>query len=444
MLSSLLLALGNDKLSQLVLTLQSLTLTNQSGKTITLINSDQPFEFTHLNGSFEPLITATIPQGTYTSASATVGGASFTCLALTPSGGLATSTYAYGYTPNSNVTVNLPSPLNVTGPTMVVSLDLQVSPSASYSSCYNNGGISTYSITPTFNLNAVTLSKNGSTINAVGEVIAINSSSKSFSLALPEGPGQTTNLTRTVQVNSGNAVFQGISGISALSVGNFVELDGSIQADGSVVVTRVAVNDLSAVNALTGPVAQIPASVPKVGMFGRLQQGVLALGPNGPAYFGGTPFFDTSSPVFQVSGAMSNLQSLPFVPTLSVSNIVPGQNISISFTPVQSGLGSVNTITLVPQTINGTVLGSSTSGNFKVYSVSLAPYNLFPALAVQAGQTTLLTKPSQIEVYVDGNTQMRNTQVLAPGNTLRFYGLVFNDNGTLRMDCARVNDGVPE
>jgi hypothetical protein len=25
---------------------------------------------------------------------------------------------------------------------------------------------------------------------------------------------------------------------------------------------------------------------------------------------------------------------------------------------------------------------------------------------------------------------------------LRFYGLVFNHNGTLRMDCAQLNDGV--
>jgi hypothetical protein len=26
----------------------------------------------------------------------------------------------------------------------------------------------------------------------------------------------------------------------------------------------------------------------------------------------------------------------------------------------------------------------------------------------------------------------------------RFYGLVFNDNGALRMDCAQVNDGVAD
>jgi hypothetical protein len=40
------------------------------------------------------------------------------------------------------------------------------------------------------------------------------------------------------------------------------------------------------------------------------------------------------------------------------------------------------------------------------------------------------------------NTQKLNTRPLAAGSTLRFYGLVFNHNGTLRMDCAQVNDDV--
>jgi hypothetical protein len=99
-------------------------------------------------------------------------------------------------------------------------------------------------------------------------------------------------------------------------------------------------------------------------------------------------------------------------------------------------------MTLMPQTINGTVAGSSSSGNFTDYTVSLAPYDLFPMLAVQPNQTTVEKNPSQVEVYIDSNTQLLNTQPLAAGSTLRFYGLVFNDNGTLRMDCAQVNDGV--
>ena len=97
----------------------------------------------------------------------------------------------------------------------------------------------------------------------------------------------------------------------------------------------------------------------------------------------------------------------------------------------------------ISQTIDASIESSSTSANFIVYEVSLANYDLFPQLAVQQGQTTLLNNPSQVEVYVDTNTQKLNTQALSPGNTLRFYGLVFNDNGTLRMDCAQVSDGVP-
>ena len=39
---------------------------------------------------------------------------------------------------------------------------------------------------------------------------------------------------------------------------------------------------------------------------------------------------------------------------------------------------------------------------------------------------------------------MLNTQPVTVGSPTRFYGLVFNDNGTLRMDCAEIFDGVPE
>jgi hypothetical protein len=74
--------------------------------------------------------------------------------------------------------------------------------------------------------------------------------------------------------------------------------------------------------------------------------------------------------------------------------------------------------------------------------VSLAPYDLLALLATQPGQTTLLTNPGVIEVYADTNTVMLTGSAPAPGDTLRFYGLVFNDQGTLRMDCAQISPGV--
>ena len=70
--------------------------------------------------------------------------------------------------------------------------------------------------------------------------------------------------------------------------------------------------------------------------------------------------------------------------------------------------------------------------------------DLFPNLAVQPGQPTLLTNPNTVVVYADSNTQRLNSGTVSVGGLFRFYGLVFNDNGTLRMDCAQVNDGVAE
>ena len=45
---------------------------------------------------------------------------------------------------------------------------------------------------------------------------------------------------------------------------------------------------------------------------------------------------------------------------------------------------------------------------------------------------------------MDSSTQMLNSAAIAPGNVLRFNGLIFNDSGTLRMVCRQVNDGVAE
>jgi hypothetical protein len=98
----------------------------------------------------------------------------------------------------------------------------------------------------------------------------------------------------------------------------------------------------------------------------------------------------------------------------------------------------------VPQTINGTVTAVGSEGSFTTYTVSLAAYDLIPALAVQPGQTTATTNPSTVVVYVDSNTQQLNTKQPTVGDVFRFNGLIFNDSGTLRLDCAQVNDGVPE
>lgn len=158
--------------------------------------------------------------------------------------------------------------------------------------------------------------------------------------------------------------------------------------------------------------------------------------------------YDFGNTAFRISGQLSNLQQLPFAATFNAATMVPGQSVYLSSPAFDTCCGQdyyapATTMTLMPQTIDGTVLGSSTGGGFTIYTVQLADYDLFVRLAGQSGQAPSLVQPDQVQVYVDSGTRMFNSNPLSVGRIVRFYGLVFNDQGVLRMDCAQINDGVP-
>jgi hypothetical protein len=437
---------ANDQLSGFNVDITGITLTSRSGKTVNLLTAPLYPEFIHLNGIVEPLATVSIPQDTYTSATVTVGSAEFSAMTFNASiDKPETSTYQdMGV---ASVTTNLPAPITITGTSMGLSLNLVVSQSVSFGG--SNGNLpGTFSIAPTFDLTPVTIaaqptnSANGKTTGMYGVVGSVDPNGTSFSVAGADGSSLSG---PSWQVSSnGKTVFQGVSGVSQLAAGMPVDMDAAIQADGSLLATRIAVNDANTadLNIFSGPVGLVEASSPVVDMLGQEQQGYL----NADAYYIGFMSFTYSESVFQTSGALANLQSLPFTASFNAANMVAGQNVSVTthVPSIISGSPAVATITLMPQTLNGTVTAVSSAGSFTAYTVALAPYNLFPVFAVQPNQTTLLTNPGTIVVYVDGNTQKLNTNALAAGSNLRFYGLVFNDHGTLRMDCAQINDGVTE
>jgi Domain of unknown function (DUF5666) len=435
---------ANDQLQEFLLQIQSLTLTDKAGKMVSLVSSPQSVEFIHINGGIEPLLTVTVPQDVYTSATAVIGNAEFNCETMDSYGGVDFSTFEYGYTPQQNVTVNVPGPLTVSGDNMGLLLNLEVAQSASFSACFDPNNSYTWSITPTFNLTPITLSAqptnagNGLVTALNGQIASIDAGAGSFVVALPKLEN-----SRTISVStSGSTVFQGIGNFSSLAIGTFVNLDGAIQPDSSVAATRVAAVDTAATSLVTGPLVSVNAAEPALASVWRQQQG--ALFSNG--WVLGGSYLSFGSAAFLTSGEFSNLQSLPFTASFNGSNMVAGQNAYFSTSSTENSGGfpyiPLTTAMLIPQTLNGTISGVSSSGNFTIYTVTLADYDLFPTFAVQQGQTTLLSNPSQIEVYVDSSTQMLNTSPLAAGSLARFYGLVFNDNGTLRVDCAQVNDGV--
>lgn len=438
---------ANDQLAEFHVEFTGIALTTKSGKTANLISTPVAAEFMHLNGGMEPLASASIPNDVYTSATLTLGSAWFTCTSYAPSTGLQNSTFEDGAVPSSNVTVTLPAPIDLNGTSMALSLNLLVSRSASFSSCAG-GGNTTFTLTPTFAMTPISLAAqpadntNGLVRGLHGLVSTINSSAGRFTVAGSDGP----NLNGpSWQFNTDpKTVLQGISAFSQLSPGSPVDVDAAIQPDGSLLATRAEVTDTDTMdlNVFSGPVNSVVVSLQGLSLLGREQQGYL---DKSTYYMGAYPVSFVSA-VFQISSSLNNLSDLPFAANFNPATLIAGQNLSVT-SHVSDWPGSslpVSTVTLMPQTLNGTVTAISSAGAFTTYAITLAPYDLFPALAVQPGQSASLRNPGTVVVYADGNTQMLITDPVAVGAVFRFNGLVFNDHGTLRMDCAQVNDGVPE
>jgi hypothetical protein len=456
---------ANGQLSKFDLSFDAITLTSQSGKTVNLLPGYEHDEFIHLNGRAEPLFTVNVPDDTYTAATATIGPATYSCFSGNSGGTVSGSTFAYGYTPDSHVTVNLPSGIRVSGASMVLSLDLQVSQSASWSSasCTTFGPGDSFLITPTFNLTTRASSSQSAMNGLAGMVAAVDAAGNSFTVSTDGGTHQeVTSTGSTVTSNAPvwrvgttkSTVFQGISGSSALLPGMPVDMDAALQADGSLLATRVAVYDTTDTNMVTLSESAGPlVSVLDGPLWSSLSAPVLLAGDTegegeDAATEGGwidAAGFSFENAAFQTSGQLSNLQQLPCPAQFDAANAAAGQTISFTFNGNNiSNSTQLTTVTLTPQAINGTVTAVSSAGGFDMYTVSLAAYDLFPQLAVQTYQTTVLSNPSVVVVYADSSTQSLNTMPIVVGSVLRFYGLVFNDSGTLRMDCAQINDGVPE
>ncbi len=458
---------ANNLIFQMPLTINSLSLVNQNGQIVSLLRSSYP-EFIHVNGNPEPLATVSIPQGVYIQAFVDSNEGGVSCIALNASGQLSYNFYGDNGI-SLPVSVQFPQPITITGSDATLLLNLIVSqsfrpPSTGCSS--SSSSSSNYSITPNFQLTAYNppaqiSSSGGSHLAGMEGIVSdVQPSASNFTVQSVDGnnygngsPAGAMNAASGPSwtfVTDSNTAFQGIPGISAVVANMAVDVDAAIQPDGSLLATRVAVYDTDIANTSLwyGDIAKVSNAVnasiqgSSTGFYPAVSLSI------GPMLANAFVFASYAGSAYSISGQMQNISELPFHAEFSSANMIAGQQVAITMHetgfPQANILPAAGSITLIPQTLNGTVSAIGSDGGFTTYTITLAPYDLFPALAVQSGQTTLLTNPSQVVVYADSNTQMLNTNPIAVGNVVRFYGLVFNDNGTLRMDCAEVLDGVPE
>ncbi|HUH61745.1 MAG TPA: DUF5666 domain-containing protein [Terracidiphilus sp.] len=448
---------ANDRVQQFYLTFNRIDLLSQSGRTVPLISKPLYAEFMHVNGSAEVLATARIPQDLYIGISVSVGYSEFTCNMLDSTGGLHSSTFANGHVPASHVTVVFRSPILAGSSSLLLYFTLDVSKSARYPSSIQSS--ENFSIHPTLEVTAAELSQkpatffDGMLLAQEGMVSALDNGDRGFHVTAADGPNCPAKLQAScadpargprwhVVVDEHTAI-QGLKGISALLPGMAVDIDAKIQPDGSLLATRIGVYDANPAHLSVswGLLGSIAASEPVLAAFETEALGFLD-------HLSGFPYFSFGRAEFKVSGQFTHLRDLPFPAAFTASNMVPGQSVFITShamkildPPIYE---PARIVTLMPQVLNGRILSMGRSGGFDTYTIQLASYNLFPALAHQPGQTTLLKTPGRVVVYVGDSTEMLKSESLHIGSVFRFGGLVFNDRGTLRMDCSQILDGVKE
>ncbi len=443
----LLTSTANDQLADFHIEVTGLSLTNKAGQSVTVLNNPDAandvlggFEFMHLNGAFAPLVSAAIPQDAYSSATVTLARCNFTNISLTPSGGLHTAYFQQGLCSQGTglTTVNLPLPIVISGTSAVLSLNLQVAQSYTLTTTQGiNGPTQSYTISPVFMLSPLSISAQP----AGGLVTGLDLRFASLSAVGNSFVATTPNGSSLSLATNATTVYQGVSGLSSITVGMLVDMDAAVQPDGSLLATRIQVDDPTALAEFVGPWTAL-SSLP----------GEFVILPNDCFPAPDNPVCDSAvqssgATVFRVSGELSNLQNLPFTPTFTSSNAVLGQNFSSYSLGTRSpqGIPNATAITLRPQTINGTVTNISSSNGFSIYTVSLAAYDLFPIVQSAAAPASQnLANPSVITVYADASTQLLTTDSIGVGSVVRFRGAIFNDNGVLSMDCQKILDGVAE
>jgi hypothetical protein len=440
---------ANDQLFAYGATITSIVLTNKTGTPVSLYTSPSAgsppvfgMEWMHLNGAAEPFTTATIPNGTYTSAAITISGCYFT--QVTAAQGMTTSTEAEGTCSEgaAAATVNLAAPIVITGNATALLLDLQVSSSWTIASPGMTSTQTVYTIDPTFTLSTIALSAQPSNLNnglisgLHAEITSVDLTKNTIDIQMSAGAMATLHANMST-------VYQGaIAQLSDVTTNLEANLDVAIQEDGSLLATRVEVDDASE-----------PYVDTQYGTFLNTSTQVTAGVVTDPIGCPDNAFFNCDGLYqflpqthYDVSLEFANVAQLPFTATFNAATYTPGQYTSAIVT---NGGGTQNlpvakTIMLEPQTLNGVVQSVTNQNGFAVYTVSLAPYDVFVAPNAYNPAPTPLTSPQTVTVYADTSTQFLHAAMIETGDTLRFRGVVFNDGGTLRMDCDAVLDGVTE
>jgi hypothetical protein len=394
------------------ITINSITLNNGS-TTAQVLSTPTAVDFGRLVGLRSLLGFNAVAPGTYTSATftfATTPAPSINYVDLTtnpPSIGTATGTLS-----RSTVTVSFPStaPLVVgsnglAGLHMDFDLRQSLAMDGSGNLIINNG---TIAVTPTLDVMAVSASSDlGQITEFTGNIVSVNAAANKFVMQGPYG------FQETIDVNS-STVYNGSNTLSSLMANGIVSIEGTVQADGSILGTSVELITTDAAF-ISGRILAINPG-PVVTMFVGEELGASATIPVDSVY---TVDLSTVSQydICFIDNWFTN-------ELFSGSSLVVGQRIFVGGT-YQSNVFTPDMVSLRRQGVIGSLVTNSVSitsgnqGSYQMQNDALMSYSAGGPFTVYTGAKTTF-------VNINGLTGLQ----AAGATNLISRGLVFYDPNT--------------
>jgi hypothetical protein len=242
-------------------TINSITLNGSGNASATVLSTATTVDFARLLGLRSPLGFNSVPAGTYTSATFTLSNPVISYVQMTPTPTLTTLNATFNPTTDTStqttVTVNFPASMVVGANGLAgLRMDFDIRQSVQV----DGSGAITGVVNPTIHASAVQASNSMAQItDLTGGLVSVDAAGNSFVIQGPYGHQWTVDVSNTTQFNSGWS-------INNLATPAFVAVQGSFQADGTVMASGVEVITTSqafisgrvlAINPTTGPVQTI-------------------------------------------------------------------------------------------------------------------------------------------------------------------------------------------
>jgi hypothetical protein len=401
----------------------SMSLTGSSGS-VNVASTSTPVEMIHRLGIMEPIAVVSAPQGTYTGASITIASCNVTYLdPITKT--LQQQTIA------GPITAAIPFTSSVTVGTtpLAFNFDLDLENSVTMD---NTGKLH---LSPTFHFATGAQGQgnansafNGGMQQMMGDINS--TSTNSFTMTSLQATNTFTIMTNTATQFQGN-----INNMNMMAKGMGVLVTAALQADGTLLATRVR-SKMNSGGIMGGGIITAVTGQPATQLTIVMQNGAGA--SMMPTYLSQTITVNlTSSTEFEIDNDRIDLSHLPFQPVFSASNIYAGQSVlPVSDTGnTVSGMSgnTAGTITasslrLQEQGFRGTTDVAITPGASGTFTLTLMPGCAF----------TTLTGANKILVYQQTGTNVENNTAIPVGATLRVHGLLFQNAGQWTLIASTI------